>query len=572
MKINVIGSIILTLLVSLAAPAGAVFAMEEGGGEVSIVELESELMDLPVVNSVMALDEESPETEQVLNEEVKAIEQTLSEVSVESQYVQEPAQEPVVVPPVAPLPVSPLLITAYKATGSHVHAIQLYNNTSSMLSLEGFTLVYVAGDEEYELPLVDGWIEPRSYMVLAWEGESDYADIEFRFDNSGGGILKLVELTHDAYQSVRVEAPSDYDGALLHRFKSTAGNYTTNVSFSASSPTVSGGGLYVLPEAPDLSVLEVLVNPRDCTYGETLDDCYDYIKIRNDSAYPLDLSLYRFRSGYANTNSTANNTTYFDAVLQTGEVRTLTHGSNGSRMNIAANDGTIWLEDVYGYVSYDLGVAPYVDSDLAAQSGRSWAYNEQTEQWQWATPSPHENVNNFTQPEPEVAATLERQLAPCRDGQYRSEETNRCRSIALGGDTLKPCREGQYRSEETNRCRSIASAAASVLKPCADDQFRNPETNRCKKIASSEDLADCGEGRERNPNTNRCRNVLAAAMPLAPFAAEPTVQQVQQSMLGWWMFGGLSLVAVAYAGWQWRFEAGRLVRQVRGRFSFSSKE
>ena len=137
---------------------------------------------------------------------------------------------------------------------------------------------------------------------------------------------------------------------------------------------------------------------------------------------------------------------------------------------------------------------------------------------------------------------------------------------------LAPCREGQYRSEETNRCRSIVSAVASALKPCADDQFRNPETNRCRKIASSEDLTDCGEGRERNPQTNRCRNVQTASMPLAPFATEPTIQQVQQDMLGWWMFGGVSLIAVGYAGWQWRFEAGRLMQQVRGKLSFGSKQ
>lgn len=162
-------------------------------------------------------------------------------------------------------------------------------------------------------------------------------------------------------------------------------------------------------------------------------------------------------------------------------------------------------------------------------------------------------------------------LADCGEGRERNLDTGRCRNVVVGS-SLTPCKEGQYRSEETNRCRSIVSTVASALKPCADDQFRNPETNRCRKIASSEDLTDCGEGRERNPETNRCRNVQTASMPLAPFATEPTIQQVQQDMLGWWMFGGVSLIAVGYAGWQWRFEAGRLMQQVRGKLSFGSKQ
>ncbi len=167
----------------------------------------------------------------------------------------------------------------------------------------------------------------------------------------------------------------------------------------------------------------------------------------------------------------------------------------------------------------------------------------------------------------EVAAILD-----CGEGRERNLATGRCRNIP-GPRELAPCREGQYRSEETNRCRSIATAAAGVLKPCADDQFRNPLTNRCKKIASAEDvaLADCGEGRERNPATNRCRNVLAATMPSAPFAPEQ-IAHTAQSTLGWWALGGVSIVAIGYAGWQWRFEVARLVRRINQVFVTGPKE
>lgn len=157
----------------------------------------------------------------------------------------------------------------------------------------------------------------------------------------------------------------------------------------------------------------------------------------------------------------------------------------------------------------------------------------------------------------------------CGEGRERNPVTGRCRNI-VQASTLTPCKEGQYRSEETNRCRSIF-ATVNSLKPCADDQFRSPETNRCRKIASAEELADCGEGRERNPETNRCRNVLTATMPQSSFAVKP-ITQTTQGTLGWWVFGGVSLLAVGYAGWQWRFEARQLIQKIRGAVSFKAKK
>ena len=152
-------------------------------------------------------------------------------------------------------------------------------------------------------------------------------------------------------------------------------------------------------------------------------------------------------------------------------------------------------------------------------------------------------------------------LADCGEGRERNPLTGRCRNIPTAS-VLSPCKEGQYRSEETNRCRSIATAV-NALKPCADDQFRNPATNRCKKIASSDDvaLADCGEGRERNPATNRCRNILVSTPPVTGFSVEP-IQDAANVFIGWWVLGGVTVLALGYAGWEWREEVGRFVRKV----------
>lgn len=153
-------------------------------------------------------------------------------------------------------------------------------------------------------------------------------------------------------------------------------------------------------------------------------------------------------------------------------------------------------------------------------------------------------------------------LAPCPAGQYRHPETRRCRKIEAA-KTVTPCKEGYYRSEETGRCRSIASAAAKTLKPCPDGQFRNPATGRCKKIAAADDiLKDCPEGFERNPTTRRCRKIKTASMPVVG-SATAGVQHVAGATWGWWVFGGVSLLAVGYGAWQWRWELSQLIRRLR---------
>ena len=152
--------------------------------------------------------------------------------------------------------------------------------------------------------------------------------------------------------------------------------------------------------------------------------------------------------------------------------------------------------------------------------------------------------------------------SPCPAGQYRHPETRRCRKIEAA-KTITPCKDGYYRSEETGRCRSIASAAAKTLKPCPEGQFRNSSTGRCKKIASTDDIAkECPEGFERNPQTKRCRKIKSANMPTVGSAATE-VKQVAGATWGWWVFGGVSLLAVGYGVWQWRWEISQFVRKIR---------
>lgn len=154
------------------------------------------------------------------------------------------------------------------------------------------------------------------------------------------------------------------------------------------------------------------------------------------------------------------------------------------------------------------------------------------------------------------------QHPPCESGYYRNMSTGYCNKIATAS-TLTPCRTDQYRSPETNRCRSTASSA-STLKQCDANQYRNPETNRCRLIASTASaLKPCAPNQERNPATNRCRAVMASTIPTADYALEET--NSGSSPIGWLAFAGVGGLAIGYGVWEWRRELAGLVGGVIGK-------
>jgi hypothetical protein len=132
--------------------------------------------------------------------------------------------------------------------------------------------------------------------------------------------------------------------------------------------------------------------------------------------------------------------------------------------------------------------------------------------------------------------------------------------------TLKPCAANQYRSPETNRCRLIASTTSTTPTPCKEGQERNPDTNRCRAIASVK-ATECKAGQERNPETNRCRNIKQ--LSTASFGVKGASTQ-QQAGMGWYMWaaiGGVVLLVVGYAVWEWRDELQKLVSVIKAKFA-----
>lgn len=437
-----------------------------------------------------------------------------------TQAVSEPIKTQVAIPAT-----DELLITAMKyGSKNTIDALELKNTATRAINVDSWTIRVSQLDDDTEnicdIPM-KGYILPGYSVTFASEYTTDVGI----YPISGCGNLEsatsvIVEVFHgtqlvERIQSMGEEGVYERQGTTPSR---RTGVFTVDFKKVTSSRVFLTSSLYEPRTDIELRIVELHTNPQPYTSGDLRRQCFDYVKVYNPTATPINLGTYRLRVGQVASTSAG---IQIAGIVPARGYAIISHNQDGVRITLPNSAGTAWMQDEYGVIDYPSDVTPYDKGDIVANSGRSWAYDTSDGSWKWAVPSP-DGDNTFAPIDPGMgSAGAMSTLKPCREDQYRSEETNRCRSITTVSG-LSPCKEGQYRSEETNRCRSLASVV-SALKICADDQFRNPETNRCKKIASADDasLADCGEGRERNPATNRCRNAALRSVPAAAFAVEP---------------------------------------------------
>lgn len=477
---------------------------------------------------------------------------------------------------------TPDLVMTSFAINDGIDFIELYNQSTKPVDMSQ-VVVNVSDDvlSAQSLHFPSGWLLPKHYSTFA-QYPSMIAG-SFAFKESFPILFDVTKITID-YAGSSIQSTDVPTGIIWAQHKQRGnvtlkqtGDFLTDFTKKTTAATLFSDPLYMPPvDVGGLAIVEVLANARTCAPTDSSLDCGDYIKVYNPTDHDIDLAKYRLRIG--SKNDTASVTTSFtwheptlspendELMLESHRYFLLRLRNDGGVLSLTNSGSFVWTEDYYGTKIYQEVAYPDMSSDT--RKGISYAYDELASIWRYGIPTPG-GSNIFPLEEDISLAT--NSLKPCRDDQYRSEETNRCRNIITATSVSAPCKEGQYRSEETNRCRSIATAA-SILKTCSDDQFRNPETGRCKKIASSEELAlaDCGEGRERNPDTNRCRNIkTVGSVPEAAFAVE-SVKDTTSAFIGWWALGGVGLLALGYGVWEWRREVLTGLVKI-GTFFHSSK-
>ena len=447
-----------------------------------------------------------------------------------------------------------VVVSAFKTDPKYGYAaIELYNTSDDFFDLGQVSLElrYATAETDFvcNAKLRD-YLRPKSYLTL-YNPNLSHADdtlplVGCPVPNSD----TLYDKEINVYQAGQLVEAVRINNTDLGKYQNDiwerkgwsmpyrTGVFKTDFRKRATGNMISSD-LYRLPPTPTLQILEILPNPADCATADPNLACYSYVKVKNVGQSPIDLSLYRLRSGNQAVSDSTNNLSKLSGTALPGKIFVI----SGKALHLDKKSGTVWLQDANGVVDYNNDVAPYEKADSAGNEGRSWAYDARDATWRWATPSPGSEGNDFT---PKLNYGK---------GSLKALSTKPKIKI------LKPCRDDQYRSEETGRCRSIAKAAAAVLKPCKEGQFRNPETGRCKKIASVDDLPKpCKAGWERNPSTGRCRKIKKASNTLAAYPVQPvTVQQTNPAV--WWTIGGLALAGVSYGVWEWRTEIKRGLRK-----------
>lgn len=482
---------------------------------------------------------------------------------------------------------TPSIIVSSFVVSSTIEYVELYNQSDMPYNLETVSLRASSNSSTCTLYMnTNGWLLPKTFALVSSPTAQTKASLIFKSDCLFGHNINRLELFSEESRLQLIDGINERNVSAWFRHKSTvksncaetsipstlkqSGSASTDFVACSNGPSSRSSPIYKPPTQSDIKIIEVMSNSRSCSPDDAGDDCFDYVKVKNTSTQAINLAELRLRTGSSNASATTSTSFHWmqptlhplrdEYMLEPGAILTVRQRDDSVPLSITNDEGNVWIEDYFGVKSYQS--VQYQGMGLSAARGKSWAFDSRDNTWKYGTPAPY-GENEI--PNPVILDTTQpasTPLKPCRDDQYRSEETNRCRNI-VQASTQAPCKEGQYRNEETNRCRSIALAAASTLKPCADDYYRNPDTNRCRKIAGSEDLAlaDCGEGRERNPETNRCRNILRSAPAPADFSVEP-IKEPASVFIGWWVMGGVALLVVGYAGWEWREEIAQRIRKV----------
>lgn len=288
-----------------------------------------------------------------------------------------------------------------------------------------------------------------------------------------------------------------------------------------------------------VEISEILPNPSGADAGK------EFIELYNPGDRDVDLSNYMLQVG---SNSIKK---YSLAGRSIAAHSYMAIYNSEISFTMTNTTGRVVLMSQLGEVYSDTGIYGAAGEDEAwANVNGVWQYTNQP------TPGAANSSSVHDEDDTKTADSL---IAECPVGKYRNPATNRCKVIESTEASLAPCDPGQYRSPETGRCRKVV--AATTLTPCKDGQYRSEETNRCRNIAaSSSSLTPCKEGQERNQETNRCRAIKASTVPPANYAVEPVKDGVK-TFIGWWILGIVGLIAVGYAGWEWRQEVGIFIRK-----------
>lgn len=304
--------------------------------------------------------------------------------------------------------VGPFLITGYSFSGSTLRYVQIFNNSQSLSSLDGWRLVSstkaapIATTQHVTLA---GSLEPGDHIIAAIPNLVDRVAFEFAGQPAAPGLIvgsvSLQAPSESLYGDETVAVPNITsstprinEGAdtfyVKREVSSSTGNYLSGFSFMVPSEPLKNDQLYLTPMAPGVSIVEVYPDAVDCPPFDPSPLCADYVKLHNQSSSVIDLSGYRLRTGTYGQAASTTNTKVLQGALMSGAYVTVS-------LPLSTSGSWVWLEDRYGAVVYEATMLGYPSG--SGQSGNAWSYDIASGNWEWTpTPTPFNEPNRFPAP------------------------------------------------------------------------------------------------------------------------------------------------------------------------------
>ena len=466
-----------------------------------------------------------------------------------------------------PSPVKGVIIThIYPGTpqGATQELVAIFNNTDSLIDITGWCIKNATAKRIhcFDGQVATYWIEPGARVVIASEDyvsaqQSSLHDVSYVVANrnsgsligSGDSVLLLDELGRIADEYSWMSATQKGNGFIRNSFDREVGYYTEGATL-VEQPIVAvdGGGLKVADRPPEDDILdpgsegddfaiklsEILPNPSGSDVGA------EFIEIYNPSDVAVQLSAYRLFI----TAGASKKSHYFPegAVIGPGEYKAFS--DKDMKYTLNNSSGSVVLIAVQGAALGD------VELDEAAYEnpadGMAWAWF-------------HDDVD--TEGSAVDGWTYTQTPTPGAQNRHSVASVSKVVTVVES----KPCAVGQYRNQETGRCRKVETVVMPAA--CKQTQYRNPETGRCKNIASSGTPTPCKVGQERSAETGRCRAIKRMTdVDHAP--APKTVES--RGGIAWYTWLAVAIIVAgvgAYGAWEWRSEIRTLWGRVTGRGS-----
>lgn len=501
----------------------------------AIETVESEEVPEASNSTIQSEEVSSPILEPTVESHLQSVQQRVASQSVTQQEI-------TLLPPI---------ITEVQMNGS-VEFVELYNPNDEPLALTGLKLRYHGnGTAPTIVQLVDLQLitmAPKSFAVFGHDLPADTivtAPFNQALNNTVGAVLVYDTVSSQVvdkvawgaaaagsgygYYDIETAEAAPVNNSLQRCFASGQVHYsdprntsTEFLVYSNDLPT-PGVGLDCPLPAPPVAITTcsgIVISEIGANRDE------QFIELHNPTAASIAIA----GCGLQTNRSTTKVHTITQPTLEPNQYLTVFIHDTDLTLT-KTTSGTVYLLSSDGQSEADVQMY----NDLVEET--SWSrFTDGWRQTYAVTPG----MDNINQP-----------YLPCNEGYFRNLETGRCNLIPVD-DPLTPCEPGKYRSEDTGRCRTVV--AVDTRKPCQDDQYRSEETGRCRNIVTAASTRKpCNDNQYRSEETGRCRNLAASSVPDAAFAVQP-VKDTGMAFVGWWALGGVSLLALGYAGWEWRRE------------------